>query len=336
MAEQVRRRQLSERVFGLSDLGFGGAGLILFLWTFGDRASAIDQIYGWETPRRPQPAPCLPPPATTGIPLSDHIASRAHTMKLTLPKSGNETTTATLTQLLLEDAEGRLGWLFSLRGAIAFDEKAGSAERPVKITFKVEAKDGLDAVVKFSGEDRFTIAGTPSGSMSVAMAPAQPVTAGPAFALPDSTGTRLEIGDFAFKTEIAKDGLQDRRLDEEERVRDRDRRGRRVREGVAREEGDARRVRRRADRDAGRRLDRRRRTALDHALAQRDGRAGQAADDPARAHAESRRRAARSCASRRSASFTFDLGSLRLTVEQIGATVDSARAARARRRARRS
>ena len=60
----------------------------------------------------------------------------------------------------------------------------------------------------FSGEDKFPISGTPSGAMSVAIEPAQPATAGPAFALPDSTGTRLEIGDFSFKTEIAKEDFK--------------------------------------------------------------------------------------------------------------------------------
>ena len=44
--------------------------------------------------------------------------------------------------------------------------------------------------------------------MSVAMEPAQPVAAASAFALPDSTGTRLEIGDFSFKTEIASEGFK--------------------------------------------------------------------------------------------------------------------------------
>ena len=64
-------------MFGLSDLTFGGLGLILFLLTSRTGTPRLDQIYGWETPRRPQPTPCLAPPTTTGIPLSDHIASRA-------------------------------------------------------------------------------------------------------------------------------------------------------------------------------------------------------------------------------------------------------------------
>jgi hypothetical protein len=123
-------------------------------------------------------------------------------------ESPTATSTATLTQLLLEDADGRLGWLLSLRGAIAFTEKAGSAGRPVKITVKVEAKDGLDAVIHFTGGDKFLFTGAPSGAMSVAIEPAQPALAGPAFALPDATGTRLEIGDFTFKTEIDKDGFE--------------------------------------------------------------------------------------------------------------------------------
>src|SRR5881392_3999535 len=43
--------------------------------------------------------------------------------------------------------------------------------------------------------------------MSVAIEPAQ-AAAAPAFAIPDSTGTRLEIGDFTFKTEIKQEGFE--------------------------------------------------------------------------------------------------------------------------------
>ena len=184
---RVALRQLSERVFALSDVSFGGVGLVFFLRDFKKKHPRLDQIYGWETPR-PKPPPCPAPPTTTGIPLTDHIASRAYTTRLRVTESPTATSTATLTQLLLEDADGRLGWLLSLRGAVAFEEKAGSDARPVKITVKVEAKDGLDAVLHFTGEDKFLFTGAPSGAMSVAIEPAQPATAGPAFALPDSTG----------------------------------------------------------------------------------------------------------------------------------------------------
>jgi Family of unknown function (DUF6603) len=205
---RVQLRQLSDRVFGLSDVTFGAVGLILLLVLWDERRPRLDQIYGWETHRRPKPPPGLPPPTTTGIPLPEHIASRAYTTRLRVAESATATTTATLTQLLLEEADGRLGWVFALRGAIAFQEKAGSKERPVNITIKVEATDGLDAVLHFTGDDRFVVTGPPSGKMSVAMAPAQAAAAAPAFAIPDATGTRLEIGDFTFKLELAKEGFK--------------------------------------------------------------------------------------------------------------------------------
>jgi len=206
---RVRLRQLSDRVFGVSDVTFGAVGLTLLLLLWDEQRPRLEQIYGWETPRRPKPPPGLPPPATTGIPLPDHIASRAYTTRLRVAESPTATTTATLTQLLLEEADGRLGWLFALRGAIAFQEKAGSKERPIKITIKVEATEGLNAVLHFSGDDRFVVTGPPAGKMSVSMEPAQAAAAaGPAFAIPDATGTRLEIGDFTFKLELAKEGFK--------------------------------------------------------------------------------------------------------------------------------
>ena len=61
---------------------FGGVGPDPLPRSSSDRHPRLDQIYGWETPRRPRPPPCLPPPSTTGIPLSDHIASRAYTTRL--------------------------------------------------------------------------------------------------------------------------------------------------------------------------------------------------------------------------------------------------------------
>ena len=52
--ERTRLRQLGARVFGLSDVTFGAVGLIVFIWTFNHRNRIFDQIYGWETPRRPR------------------------------------------------------------------------------------------------------------------------------------------------------------------------------------------------------------------------------------------------------------------------------------------
>jgi hypothetical protein len=197
-------RQLDARLFGLSDGAFGVVNLIdMFVPFLGD----VEQIYGWELPRRPPPPPCIGPPPGTGIPISDHIASRAWTMRVRPTSGPAGATSAALTQLLFREADGRLGWLLSLRGAVTFEEKAGSEERPVKIKVKVEAKDGLDAGILFSGDDRFRL-GAPTGGMSLAIEPAQPAAAGPAFSLPDASGTRLEIGDFSFSVDISPDGFK--------------------------------------------------------------------------------------------------------------------------------
>ena len=79
----------------------------------------------------------------------------------------------------------------------------GSEARPIRVAMGVEAKDGLDAVIKFSGPGRFCFGGPPRAAMAVAIEPAQPATRAPAFAIPEATGTRLEIGDFSFKGEVA-------------------------------------------------------------------------------------------------------------------------------------
>ena len=148
---------------------------------------------------------------TTGIPLSDHIASRAlHDEAQRERESATATTTATLTQLLLEDLDGRLGWLLSLRGAI--DVRGGRRARRSgrsRSRSRSRRRDGLDALLHFTGDDKLPRSrARRRAAMSVAIEPAQPATAGPAFALPDATGTRLEIGDFTFKIEITKDGFK--------------------------------------------------------------------------------------------------------------------------------
>jgi hypothetical protein len=207
--ERTRLRQLRLDVFGYSDLGLLGTFVLLWLQgkLTGHRDLPLEHVYGWELPFHPKPAPCVEE-HETGIPTSDHIASRGYSVRLKVAEGEPTTSSATLSQFLLVDEEGDLGWLFSLRGAITFEQKAGSKERPVSIKVKVEAKDGLAAVIKFSGDDRFTFAGAPSAGMGLAIAPVQAATAAPAIALPDKKGTRLEIGDYSFTVDISKDGFK--------------------------------------------------------------------------------------------------------------------------------
>ncbi len=205
-AEVIERRQLGFEIFGLSDLIFTTG------WFLGDTSLVkkllaklnleISNFYGWELPPGPD------------IPLSERIASRAYTLKLTTPAGPPASSSFTLTQLLLAEGETpagqepRTGWYLSLRGAVTFEEKAGDEERPIKIKITVETPDGLDARVYFSGEDKFKPTGVPSGGMKLSIEPAQPSTVGPAFSLPETTGTRLEIGDFSFKVEINTNGFK--------------------------------------------------------------------------------------------------------------------------------
>ena len=98
--------------------------------------------------------------------------------------------------------------------------------------------------------------------------------------------------------------------------------GRRVREGVARQEGDARRVRLRRDRDEGRRLGRRRRAALDHDLAQHDGRPASRCRRSSSRSRRRRSRARRSCASRRSAASASTSGRCTSRSSRSAPTVD--------------
>ena len=196
-------------MFAWSDIGFLGFLILVWLsrWGLGDRDVKLEQVYGWELPFHPRTPPCLEP-LGTGIPISDHIASRGYSLRISTGAGAPATSSATLTQFLLVDENGVFGWLFSLRGAVAFEEKAGSKDRPIKIGVKVEARDGLDALIRFSGDDQFSFTGAPDAAMQLAIAPAQPATAAPAFALPDATGTRLEIGDFAFTVDLSKDGFK--------------------------------------------------------------------------------------------------------------------------------
>ena len=208
--EVTSLRQLGVPVFAWSDTGFFGFWIIVALsrWLIGDRDVKLEQFYGWELPFHQRPPLCIEPSNRTGIPISDHIASRAYTVRISTAAGAPATSSATLTQLLFVDEEGDFGLLFALRGAVSFEEKAGSKERPIKIAVKVDARDGVNALVRFSGQDQFSFTGTPSGGMQLAISPAQPATAGPAIALPDATGTRLEIGDFSFVVDLSKDGFK--------------------------------------------------------------------------------------------------------------------------------
>ena len=157
-------------------------------------------------PAQRPPPPCVEQPATTGIPLEAHIASRGDTIRVR-KKVGNASTAALLTQLLLVDEEGDLGWMFALHGSVTFEEKAGSEERPIKIKVKVAADNGLTA----SSSSRAT---TSSRSRAARRRPCssrsrrhsrRPRSGG---RLPDAKGTRLEFGDYSFTVDISKDGFK--------------------------------------------------------------------------------------------------------------------------------
>src|SRR5262249_10687590 len=128
-------RQLGPEVFAWSDLGF--IGIALLLWARGkwfvkdaDADPKLEHMYGWAPPTR-GPVQLRPePPLETGIPIPAHAASRADSLRISTGV-GAARASATLTQVMLVDEDGTLGWLFSLRGAVAFDEKAGTKQRPV-------------------------------------------------------------------------------------------------------------------------------------------------------------------------------------------------------------
>ena len=197
--EQVALDQIGFEAFGFSDAVLLGL-FSLFEWYLAKKLKSlnlqIDQIYGWE----------LPP--GTDIPLSERIASRGYTLKISTPAGPPESSSATLTQFFLVEEDGRLGLLFSLRGAVVFTETAGSAERPLKIKITVNTPDGLDAVLRFKGDDRLVFTGAPTGGMKLSIEPAQPSTVGPAISIPEVTGSRLEIGDFQFKVDLSADGFK--------------------------------------------------------------------------------------------------------------------------------
>ena len=211
--QRTELRQLGVDVFGFSDLGF-----VAFLGVvalsrkklIGERDIEIEQFYSWELPFHQQPPLCIESTGFTGIPISDHIASRMYTTRISTTAGAPAKSSATITQGLLVDRSDHLGWLFSLRGAVTFEEKAGSKQRPVKVKLTIEARDGLDVVFKFRGDDHFVFAGAPDAAMKLSIQPEQPSTVAPAIALPDAKGTRLEIGDYTFSVDIAKEGFKAR------------------------------------------------------------------------------------------------------------------------------
>ena len=211
--DRTRLRQLGLIPFGISDVWF----VILEYLVLAklrkvvdkdrDGDPAIDHFYGWEIPRQPPLPPCVERPATTGIPLEAHIASRGDTIRVR-KKAGTASTSSVLTQFLLVDEEGDVGWMFAFQGSVAFEEKAGSPERPIKIKVKVAAQPAFNVVIRFSGDNKFSFNGPSSAGMQLAISPAQPATVAPAIAVPDAKGTRLEFGDFSFTVDISTDGFK--------------------------------------------------------------------------------------------------------------------------------
>jgi hypothetical protein len=126
--QRVELRQLRRDLFEWSDIGFIGWLLIVMFsrMGIGDRDVKIEQLYSWELPYHQPPPLCIEPSGETGIPISDHIASRMHTMRISTKAGAPAKTSATLTQALLVDRGNHRGWLFSLRGAVTFEEKLGS------------------------------------------------------------------------------------------------------------------------------------------------------------------------------------------------------------------
>jgi hypothetical protein len=208
--ERIRRDQLGFDVFGISDAVLLTL-FILLMWK--GRALerslgvVVDQTYGWELPPRAVAPPCGELPPGEQVPLADHIASRAHTLRISGPKGPAHDDSFALTQLFLVDGDDNLGWLLSLSGRLVVERQVGSAERPIRVAMGVEADPGLAATVKFSGNDRFVFGGAPGAAMELTVEPVQSATRGPAISIPESTGTRLEIGDFSVNGKIANDGF---------------------------------------------------------------------------------------------------------------------------------
>jgi hypothetical protein len=216
-ADTTAQRQVGYEVFWRSDAILLGSSLALLvankIWDLEKLTNTkLDIYYGWELPPRPPPAPCPTPEPAASAPLSEHIASRGSTVRVTVPAGLAESASATITQFLFHDADDRLGWLFSLRGDVTFAGQTESKERPLRIGGKIQAPTGLDLLVRFSGPDRLKVVGgnvdNPVGALQLFARPAESATHGPAFFIPDPTGTRLEIGDFSFSVDVSAEGMK--------------------------------------------------------------------------------------------------------------------------------
>ncbi len=183
--------------------------------------------------------------------------------------------------------------------------------------------DGLDAVVHFSGDDRFSFTGAPTGGMKLSIEPAQPATVGPAISLPDVTGSRLEIGDFSFKVDLSVDGFKIKAATQKSALVIEPRRGGRLRRRRAQVEGGARRVRLglAADQDRGVYVEGGGRLATTIPINKSIGglkiQSVQLALDPASAEGSSE------LAFTAATSFSLTLGPVRASVEQIGITLNA-------------
>ncbi len=197
--EIIERNQLGFRIFGFSDLFLNVESVLLIIlqkFLLKSHGLESEEFYGWELPPGPD------------IPLSERIASRGLTMRVTSKAGAPESSSLLLTQLLQADENDRLGWLFSLRGSVVFETIIDEDQRPLKLKVTFDTPDGLDAVIHFSGEDKFEFSGPPTAGVKVSIEPVQAAVSIPAFSLPETSGTRLEIGDFTFGLELSADGVK--------------------------------------------------------------------------------------------------------------------------------
>ena len=118
----IERKQLGFGIFGRSDSLILIPGFMFVEWVLKSRLKKLNldvtHFYGWELPPGPD------------IPLSERIASRGYTLKLSSSAGAPSSSALILTQFLMADEDGRIGWMLSLRGAITFEEKAGDEAAP--------------------------------------------------------------------------------------------------------------------------------------------------------------------------------------------------------------
>ena len=194
-------RQLGLRVFGLSDLGAWRAdrlprpgasfdGTDVAILRLGDAAAPA--------------AAARAAPSRAGV----HPARRPH-REPRLDGARHATATGrrrTLTQLLLRGRrQDRLGWLLSLRGAVALEQALRPAARPIKVKATVDAaRPGR--VGRAALQRRVDASGRAGGAAAtLEIAPAQTSNRAPAVRDPRPDRHALEIGDFSFKGELSND-----------------------------------------------------------------------------------------------------------------------------------